>query len=193
MTIGVDLDSVLAEIVTPLSLYHNDAFGTTMKPKDYVEYDLTKLWGCTIPESIERVYEFYRSSYIDGIKPIRGAKGAIRYLKEKNHELIVVTARPRFTDWVTKQWIEKHFPGRFQAIHHTNQYSHAHETRVKKSEVCKKLGVEVFFEDHIVYAEDCASENIRVFLLTMPWNRNARNLHKNITRIFAWNEIEKYL
>lgn len=177
----------------PLIAYHNDHFGTKLRLEDYAEYELSKTWNCSPAESIERGYSFYRSSYMDKIKPVVGASIGIQYLRQKKHELAIITSRPHFIDGITKRWIEKHFPDQFTAIHHTNQFSHRHETKVKKSTVCRQLGIELILEDHLEYAFDCAEANIKVFLFTMPWNKKENNLHKNITRIHSWRDIKRYL
>jgi len=50
----------------------------------------------------------------------------------------------------------------------------------------------VIIEDALEFALDCASNNIRVILMNMPWNQT-KTLPKNVTRIYNWKEIKEYL
>ncbi|PIS15814.1 hypothetical protein COT62_01675 [Candidatus Roizmanbacteria bacterium CG09_land_8_20_14_0_10_41_9] len=192
MLIGFDLDSVLADFTTPLIEYHNRYYRTNFHLNDHINHNLAGVWNCTPKQAVDRTYRFLRSSYMDRMKPVSGAVEAIDYLRKK-YRMVIITSRPHFSDKITKQWVEHYFPDKFQAIHHTNQFSHDYEVKIRKSAVCRKLGVKVFFEDHLDFAFDCAAENIKVFLLTMPWNKKTEKPLKNITRINSWKEIEKYL
>jgi uncharacterized HAD superfamily protein len=45
-------------------------------------------------------------------------------------------------------------------------------------------------EDNLEYSIDLANNDIKVFLIDRPWNQKYNSeIHKNITKIYSWNEI----
>lgn len=192
MHIGVDLDSVLADIMTPLFGYHNRVYKTNHRINQSRDYNLSILWNCSAKETLKRIHDFYDSTDFLTSKPIPGAKQGIKYLSKK-YRLSVVTSRPHSISTITKNWIDTYFPKLFQTIHATNWVAkNQNEPRQKKSEVCQRLGIDLIIEDALEFALDCAANNIRVILMNMPWNQT-KTLPKNITRIYHWKEIGKYL
>ena len=191
MLIGVDLDSVLAYLEDPLFRFHNDRFGTKDKIKDAKDYDMWLLWKCTPRESFDRICDFYRSPYMDEVLPVKGAIKGIAKIKQK-HELVVITSRPNWIEEKTNNWINMYFPGVFKQVIQTNQFSHASEKKVKKSEVCLNIGAKVFIDDCPAYCEDCAGAGISVYMFARPWNKKAP-LGENVARVSGWGEIEKRL
>jgi len=185
--IGLDLDSVLAEIMTPLNDYVNKKYNTNFLLKDYTDFGLWKVWKCEKEESMRRVFDFYMSSQFNDILPITGAVEAIKSLKN-NFELIVITSRPHITEKGTNKWIKKYFLNNITKVIHTNQYSKKGEKQRLKSEVAKFYKISYLVEDHTTYALDCANKGIKTFLLDMPWNKK-EIINKNIKRVFNWKEI----
>jgi len=190
MLIGIDLDSVLADLIVSLLSHYNERQGTEFCKDDHNDYALHRVWRCSSEESKERVFDFYRSTKFDEVKPIKGCQEGIEYLKGK-HNLVVITSRPLVIEKKTKSWIEKYFPKVFTGIHHTNSFSKQGKKRLK-SEVCEDLGVEAMIEDSLEFAKDCLKAQVKVFLYDQPWNQSKR-LPKDITRFYHWKEIEKYL
>jgi uncharacterized HAD superfamily protein len=186
MTIGVDIDSVIAYLEGPLMKFHNDNYGTNLRVDDITNYDLTHWWKCTPNELTERLFEFYRSPQMSKLPPVEGSQKGISQLK-KNHDLVAITARPLWLDEETNRWLDTNFPDSFTKVIHTNQVSKSGESK-KKSEVCKEVGATYILEDHILYANDCAENGINVCLLERPWNAKEK-LHENITRVSSWDEI----
>ncbi|MCL4374935.1 hypothetical protein M1523_03690 [Patescibacteria group bacterium] len=192
MHIGVDLDAVLADLITPLIQYHNRVYQTNHRLSDHTVYDLSVLWGCSGQETLKRLHDFYVSPDFLAVKPLPGAKTGIAYLSSK-HKLSLITSRPHSISALTNAWISQHFPNRFSAIHHTNWVAkNPREPRQKKSAVGQALGIDAMIEDALEFALDLSTANIRVFLMDMPWNQTNR-LPKNIVRIRHWKEIGKYL
>jgi len=192
MYIGVDLDSVLADIAKPLFSYHNRVYKTNHRINQHRVYDLSVLWDCSKEEALSRIHDFYASPDFLTTKSIPGAEQGIKYLSI-NHQLRVITSRPNSISTLTKNWIDQYFPNRFRAIHETNWVAkNQDEPRQKKSVVCHQLGIDVIIEDALEFALDCASNNIRVILMNMPWNQT-KTLPKNVTRIYNWKEIKEYL
>lgn len=187
MTIGVDLDGILAYIIDPILKYHNDTYGTSYTVEDMVDYKLSVIWGCSHPEAISRVLDFYKSPYMDLTKPIEGSIDGISKLS-KDHDLIIITSRPRSLDNKTRSWLDKYFPNKFKDIIHTNQVSHEGEDHETKSSVCLRLNAGILIEDHLDYAYDCIDKGVDVLLLDKTWNQE-NNLPIGVTRVHDWKEI----
>ncbi len=57
-----------------------------------------------------------------------------------------------------------------------------------KSTICKDKWISLIVEDNVIYALNCAQEDIKVFLLDKPWNKKYKH-HKNIVKVKDWDEI----
>lgn len=189
MKIGVDLDAIVADMMTPLISFHNKNYGTNTKLSDHITFSIEKIWNCTEEEAIERCYKFFQSDFMNQIEPVFGAIEGINFLSRK-HELHVITSRPDFIKDHTNEWIDKYFPKKFKSINNSNQFSKKGGSMRKKSEICKELKVDLMIEDHLAYAYDCAALNIKILLMNTPWNQT-KKLPKNITRVYSWKEIVK--
>lgn len=108
--------------------------------------------------------------------PVQGAIATIKKL-QTNHELYVITSRPKYLQNKTKKWIHKYFPNMFNNIYYADYLM-----SVNKSEICKSLSAKTIIEDCLDYALDCANNEIHVFLVNRPWNSTYKN-HKNIQRV----------
>jgi len=187
MKIGIDLDSVVANIMTPLIDFHNKNYRTNLKLSDHTTFLIEKIWRCSEEEAINRIFKFYQSGFMDKIKPMPGSVDGIEYLS-KIHELHIITSRPYITDKDTNHWVNKYFPNNFKTINHTNQGGKKGSHKIYKSEVVKMLGISLFIEDHLDFAYDCASLDIKILLMNMPWNQT-KKLPENIIRVYSWKEI----
>lgn len=191
MKIGIDIDEVLAKLAPELTWFYNEKFNKNYDPANQKEYDLTKLWECSIEVANETVWQFYDSPKFEKIKTIQGAKTAVKKLL-KQHEMIAITARPSHVEVKTRNWIEKHYPKVFREIYFTGHYFTAEEKRVTKGDICKKLGIELMIDDHFEYALDCSQKGINVLLMDAAWNREVV-LPGNVRRVKGWREIMKVL
>ncbi len=187
MHIGVDLDSVLAEIIPAMDRFHNETYHTKIKLADHKSFNLSEVWGGTSDDAYNKLLRFQQSAYFDIIKPVKGARRGIAGLNKK-HTLSVITARPYLLEKKTIAWLDKYFPKKFKHIYHTNQAARSNEPFVKKSEIGKKLGIEMMIEDNLDFAIDIVSIGVPVFLFDQPWNR-VKKLPKGITRVYSWREI----
>lgn len=192
MRIGIDMDSVIADLMTPLIEFHNIHYKTSFTLQHHTTYDLREVWSCDYKETLERVSKFYDSEYFTNVIPMPGSIKGIQYLCQ-NHELLIITSRPTILEQKTEAWIQKHFPDTFSHIVLTNQYSKENTPSKTKAEVGKELGIELMIEDGLEFALNCSEAGIKVFLLDMPWNQ-VKSLPKNITRVHSWEQlVEKFM
>lgn len=185
--IGVDVDSILADTMTPMVGFYNQRYSTKHKLKDYNKYDWTAIWQCDEKTVWKRIFEFYNSPLFPLVKPLKGAKKGINKLA-KNYQLAIITSRPAIIKHHTKNWLDKHFFGKFSYIYHFENLVYNGSSFDQKAKTCQKLGIKLIIEDAWEFSYYCAESGISVILLDMPWNRNKKE-HPKITRVFSWKEI----
>ena len=191
MRIGIDMDGVIANLTPKMIEYHNLTYNLKHNTSGYTNYNLTEVWNCSLEEMIKRIHDFYRSDLFKTIKPVKHSQTGIGRLSKK-HELILITSRPYFIEQLSITWLDKYFPKHFKKIVHTNQITHQHEKRKKKSEICKEEKVDLMIDDALEYAIDCATAGVDVFLFDALWNQQ-ENTHQKIKRVFGWKGINKHL
>ncbi len=188
MKIGIDIDDVLAEFITPLLEYTNSLYNINLRVEEINSYGLRKFWKCSKEEELNRLEKFYKTNkFNNNIKPLKGAQEGVKKLKENGDELYLISSRPNKLHENTAKWIEKHYWNKFSGLYLTNQSS-LNGISNKKSEVCKCLDIEIMIEDSIENAIDCASEVEKILLLDYTWNQE-NDLPKNIKRVYSWDDI----
>lgn len=193
MIIGVDMDSVIAEIIRPMDTFHNRLYGTNLTYEDHTEWDLSKLWGCDFEEMFVRIFKYYDSPEFAHTLPVEGSQKALRELAKK-HSLHLITSRPFTIEAESHKWLNLHFPAIFNSIHHTNQVSEEGFGKgTKKSVICKQIHADFMIDDHIENILDCADYEINTIMFPAPWNTQMELKHPFVQRIGGWKEIQSYL
>jgi uncharacterized protein len=187
MNIAIDLDDVTVQLTVDLTKEYNRQFNTSFTQEDHTVFDLSKVWKCSPEDMMEFVYSFYRSPIMKSLPPVPGAVEGITALS-KHNSVCFITSRPEFTKQLTLDWLHTHFPKQDMPVYFTNQFALAHDNKVKKSDICKQMGVEVIIEDGPAYAVDCSENNIIVFLIDRPWNQSVEE-NDNIIRVKTWKEV----
>lgn len=186
--IGVDLDDILLDIIGGLFSWHNRLYGTSNKKEDVRPFELSSSWGCTKEEAVSRVLAFYQTNEHAECLPIPGSLEAMNTFSQ-SHELVIITSKPANLETMTHAWVERHFPNVFQGIYFTSSFITPEHQQIKKSELCRELGIEIFIDDSIGNVLDVATVCERVFLFDCPWNQENVALPANVTRIYSWQEI----
>lgn len=181
--IGIDFDDVLMDFNGGLFNYYNSINGTSFTRKDITDFKLENLWGCSVEEVRKLVTDFYNSPEHDKNNLVEGASEAIELLS-RDHDLIIVTARPEAVRPITERWLSKNFPNKFHSIHFADFLFSKGRS---KGEICDELGVELFIDDGMHNAESIAATGKKVFLLDAPWNQG--DLKPNIERVYSWKEL----
>jgi uncharacterized protein len=184
--IGIDMDDILMEFADNLFKFYNEKFGTNLSFHDACRYELDEIWKLPRDEAIRIVLDYYDSDIHHNSLPVNGAVDFIKKIKP-NAEIFIVTARPEKYREITMNWLLKHFPEMFNDVVFTGQY-HGAVKPMKKSEVCKELGIEIFIDDALHNVRDVASAGIKTFLFDKPWNRE--ETPENVKRVLSWEEIE---
>jgi uncharacterized HAD superfamily protein len=188
MSIGIDLDEVIADTISGILLFHNEKYGTRFTKRDFLSYRFWEIWGGTREEAIKKMYDFFETDRFADVVPIPGSLEAIAALKKEGHKIFLITGRQNHIIEKTEQWIKKYFPDVFDGLYFANSYNLTSKGR-KKSEICAELGIKIMIEDDIDHAMDCAGKGILVLLFDQPWNQ--RELPPNVERVFSWEDILK--
>ncbi|HLD02704.1 MAG TPA: hypothetical protein VJC07_03335 [Candidatus Nanoarchaeia archaeon] len=188
MRIGVDLDEVLGSFAESFLAYHNGKYRTFYKPSDFREFQMHRTLQISKQEELKRILDFYKSPNFRDMPPIPGSQEATRVLR-RHHELFVITGRHDQAAEETRRWLMEHFPRRFSGLYLTN-YNHDNGSGAK-AKVCNNLGVDVYVDDGLEYALECARPGRHVLLPDRPWNQ--AELPHGVRRVFSWEEITRLL
>jgi uncharacterized HAD superfamily protein len=186
MKIAIDLDEVLADFSGTFLELYNQTYGTNWKKDMLYSYTFEEVFGKSIDEILSLIYKMYDLKLDQTIKPIKGAKEAVKKLKDK-HTLFVITSRQNDFEKQTKEWVQKHFPNTFEKVILTNYFSR-HGVEKTKAEVCDELGIDLFIDDQSKYCNVCVSKERVVFLFDAIWNKKD-SLKSEIIRVKNWEEI----
>ncbi len=135
VTIAVDIDEVLAYFTPRLIDFHNSTYGSSLELSHFVSYEFHNVWGGSKEECSDKINLFFDEGHCLHLDPIEGAYEVLLRLKAR-YSLQVVTARQFKIEASTREWIAKHFPDVFDAIHFGNHYSTSGITR-SKAQICK--------------------------------------------------------
>jgi uncharacterized HAD superfamily protein len=158
--IAVDVDEVLADFIPTLALYHNEMWGSNLSSASFHSYEFHHVWGGTFEECNVKMHQFFETTHLDQLSPVKGALEALQWLKdETGAELHIVTSRQHAIADRTRYWIDTHFPGIFKEVHFGNHYSSSGQKR-SKPEMCQDIGALVIIDDSQKYAGHCAEAGI---------------------------------
>jgi hypothetical protein len=136
-------------------------------------YRFCDVWGGTNEEATEKVHTFFESSYfLEDLEPLDGAAAALERLSAK-FRMVVVTSRQHCIAEATMQWVEKHFPGKFQKVYFGNHWARdcpdpekMNSSKRTKLQMCQEAGAIALIDDSASYAKECGPSLNKVG--TMP-------------------------
>jgi len=87
----VDVDDVVADLITPWLNWYNNTYVDNLKPEDITDWDISKF---VKPRCGQHIYDFvnHPGTYKWFVKPVRGARRVINALRAKENRVIFVTA-----------------------------------------------------------------------------------------------------
>lgn len=192
MNIGIDTDGVLTDLYT----YNYTLGKKEMKrePDNSMGYDVREMYKISkLKELFIGLRYFF--PYCMKWPPREGAVDAIKHLNEEGHQLYEITARK----FVTKrnllgmysrhllfQWY-KRYGMHFKEIILCSE-EHSSEEKLAG---CIRAGVKLMVEDKPEVVELLDKNNIRVLMFDAPYNREMKG--KNVTRVYSWEDVEKYI
>lgn len=192
MKIAVDLDDTIANFTLDFLEFYNKKYGKNFTLDSVNCYDYYTGLGLDKETLMQILDEFYQTEGFADLGLVTGAKEGIEKLANDN-ELYIVTGRPVAMRQITEDWVNKYFPGIFEEILITNTYSSTiNDARVTKSSFCLSIGAPVIIDDNLLFAKECANQNVRVLLFDCPWNQE-EDLNQNIARVYSWQEITEQI
>ena len=191
LTIGIDIDSVIADSIELFIPYLNKRFNRNLALKDIVHYEFEKCYGVSQEEVLEVFKELTRNNLWDKIKPLDYAEIFLEELS-KFFSIIIVTSRPeKHMRQMTARWLEKH-KFKYDALLFMNEGDGDKYITGKKN----NYHFDLFIEDCLEFALKILEYKIPVLIYDYPWNQcsdprlirvaNLKEALENIKKLFPF-------
>ncbi len=182
LKIGIDIDDVLVDTSNEFMNFYNKK-GLNLKLEEIRSF---YFWDGMSKEKItEMFFEFNNSFGFKKIEFIDFAKEGVYSLKDKGN-IWFITSRPIRIKEETISFICENFnKDNFEDILFSGK---SHPQGKTKGDLCVELNLDIFIEDRVKYALDCAEKGVKVLLMNKPWNQHCPE-HENIIRVNDWNEV----
>ncbi len=181
MKIGIDVDGVLADLVTPLIQFHNEKYGTELSVEDVKGYDLAEAWEVSDAEHRRRIDDFLQSDRVSNLEPLEDARGVIDILASK-HDLYVLTARkPAIAREATERWVNERFPDSFEDVLFSEDSS-------SKAALCEENDITLLIDDNPDHVRACSEHDVTGVLFRQPWNEDA-DLPEHVPKVHGWSQV----
>lgn len=111
MRLGIDLDGVVADFNAGWMARYNDAFGTELHPDQVQMWD--GLFSLTHFDHMGEFWEWARGrdighSIFRHLEPYPDALPTLHELDREGHDIVIVTAKPRWAVQDTLRWLADH-------------------------------------------------------------------------------------
>jgi uncharacterized HAD superfamily protein len=187
MNIGIDIDDTISntyeEFIMDINKYIHDILKKDIEP-DYTQnhayYNLPKVWNLTTEEN-DFFWDNYYVDIIKRVKPKVDAVKIIKKIKNKGHNIILITARIKDKKEdvaeITKKWLKDNNIVFDKLIINVDD----------KLEIAKKEDISIFMDDNIRNCTMVSSGGIKTYMFNTEANKNYEN--ENIKRVNSWNEF----
>jgi uncharacterized HAD superfamily protein len=188
MNIGIDIDDTISNtyerLVSDVYKYAEDVLKRKIEPNylvNHAYYNLPATWNFSIEED-KYFWNNYFADIIKNVTPKDDAAQVIKTLKEKGHNIILITARIEVENAdvteITKNWLKENGIIFDKLIVNVND----------KLEMAKKENISIFIDDNIRNCSMVASSGyIKTYMFTTVANMHYEN--ENIKRVNSWKEI----
>lgn len=190
--IAIDCDEILSSTVAWLLDFHGHSYNDIpMKRSDITLFDLHAIEKYSTDKEYDKRYwnHFFSSSASADLVPVPGSQDGIEALCTLWYDLQVVTNRIIGTHEMTKERIEKHFPGMFSDI--VFWPATLDNYKIDKSVLLDRIGASYLVDDALHNCEQVAEKWYPSVLLDNPRNQTP-NAHPLITRVNNRDEIVAY-
>lgn len=100
MLIYVDVDGVVADLVTPWLAAYNQDYGDNLTPADIKGWNIDKYVKCSYA-----IYDYLSPALYASVEPIPGALAGVAYLRNLGHRVIFATTPTERTLGVKYHWL----------------------------------------------------------------------------------------
>jgi uncharacterized HAD superfamily protein len=185
MSILLDIDEVLADLISGINKLYNAKNGTSFSREDYHSYNWWEVWNCEYEYADRLCQEFVKGIGHEEMSPISGSVSGVEKLKMR-HRLVIATSRNLEYEEITQRWLESHYGlESFSEVYVLNHYEGG---TIKKSEVAIKEEAIFAVDDSTRHAIDYSQAGVRCLLLDCPWNKND-DLPDLVKRVYSWADI----
>jgi len=190
--IAVDIDDVIAAHAPAFIAYTNEKWGTHLTINDYQDH-WGEVWKVDFEEREKRAEEYHRTDYIGTYGVIGGASATLGKLRDK-YKLVILTTRRRSIEQLTRDWIEKYYPGIFDDVVFAGFFDNPTRSSIHmtKGELAEQIGAGYLIDDQLKHCLAATEAGIKALLFgDYPWNQTD-NLPEDITRVRNWQEVLEY-
>ena len=177
MKIGIDIDGVISDFVTPFSKVVKKEYDADLEYCDILQHDLYKVLGLKENETlklIKKTFDYklgFQQGAIDGVNKLFS-----------DHEIILITARDSKFEKITRDWLQN------------NNVQYHDIIFVKDGEKCQenKHCFDVIIDDHLEEIVNCIGKITHILVYDHPWNQSL-NVTDSFHRVFNWKDILDHL
>lgn len=192
MNIGIDIDNTLTDIEKEMFEAANKytiEITPDFKFKEIQKYDgftdmakfYSEIFGWN-DENIDYFFRNLRLKVVDNAKPRKNAKEVVKKLKQKGHNIYIVTARTNIYDDTpyerAKRWLDNN------EIIYNKLIINAQD----KAKICKELKIDLFIDDQLNNCFNLANNGIHTIRLT-----NSKQVYNDFVNIDNWEDIYEYI
>ncbi len=164
LKVGVDIDGVLGDQVSPILPKINKKFCIKLKKKDIIKWDFE--FGDSNIE-IEINNALLCRDFVLNMPVINGAKNGIKYL-QKNFSVVIASSRPKKTEKETIYWLSNNF----------NIHEYINTFNKNKG----SLEVDILIDDNISNIKNFSKNNRIGILFSQPWNQKRQEIKYMISK-----------
>lgn len=165
--IAVDIDDTLADSTELIRLNVNSRYNVSIPKEAYRSEG--EYWGYYERVWSEHGLNALRVEDIDEVMVeelttvplLPSALFAIKQLS-KDFDIVLVTARRREREALTRQWIETMLEGMNIDVHFSE--AHKDESKMTKGQICKHIGASYLIDDNVGHCESALKEGVTPLL-----------------------------
>ncbi len=181
LRMAIDIDGVLADLISSFLPLMNRHFGRNLEPQDITRYAFEEVAQVSAAEMNAFMRSLADSGFYQRLSLLPGAVEALSRLQGRAH-LHLITSRPLILEAQTRAWLHSH-----------NIPYHQLSFRHRTAKLLPEDHADVVVEDDRDAAAVAASLAPRVFLLDYPYNRGGVPLPPHCLRVHNWAEILVHL
>lgn len=111
MRILVDLDGVCADFYSRFTELYNRDFDDNLCVSDVISWSISSVYRKATTEQMRRYFDI--PGFWLGLSPIKNCRGVLRRLKDRGHDIVIVTAVPeegKTSYWEKVFWVKQNLP-----------------------------------------------------------------------------------
>jgi 5'(3')-deoxyribonucleotidase len=184
MRLAIDIDDVLADFQKEFLKFYNKKDGTKLHFDDVYTYDYTELTNKPWSYIKNLIFEFYDSFEFANLGMVKDSLSGVTKLGN-DHELYIITARPKSTEAVTVNWLDKKYGDIFEDVLLIDKVNNPN---VRKSDFCRDLKINAIVEDSPKEVQNYIRGDVFIHLLDKPWNRSIKDV-EGMKRCDGWKDV----